>query len=62
MPLINVPRGTPKRFATVIPDIIIATASDSFPSWAIFDATIEATPKYAPWGSPDIKRANNITV
>ena len=55
--VINVPAGTPTSVATVIPAIIMATALTSLPGAASLRATIAPTPKYAPWGSPEIRRA-----
>ena len=43
--LSEVPSGTPKRLAMVMPAIIIDTASDPLPLSANFSATIEETPK-----------------
>ena len=43
--LSEVPSGTPKRLAMVMPAIIIETASEPFPLSASFSATIDATPK-----------------
>ena len=40
-----VPSGTPKRFATVMPAIMMETASEPCRSSASFMATMEATPK-----------------
>jgi len=53
----EVPNGTPNRLAMVIPAIIIETASEPFPLSANLSATMEPTPKYAPCGSPEMKRA-----
>ena len=36
---------------------MMETASEPFPLSANFSATMEAPPKYAPWGNPDMKRA-----
>ena len=55
--VINVPAGTPTSVATVMPAIIMATALTSLPGAASLRATIAPTPKYAPWGSPEIRRA-----
>ena len=57
----EVPKGTPNKLATVIPAIIMETASELFPLSASFDATMEATPKYAPCGRPEMKRPIIIT-
>ena len=43
--LSDVPNGTPKRLAMVMPAIIIETASEPFPLSASFSATTDATPK-----------------
>jgi len=51
-----VPSGTPNRLATVIPTIMIETASVRFPASATRSATIDPTPKKAPCGRPDTKR------
>ncbi len=56
-----VPSGTPITLATVMPAIISDTARAVFPSSATFSATIEPTPKNAPWGSPEMNRKASIT-
>jgi len=53
-----VPRGTPNTVAMVMPAIITDTACEPFPLSANRCATIDATPKYAPCGKPDKKRAS----
>ena len=39
-----------------MPTIMIDTASVRFPASATRSATIDPTPKNAPWGSPETKR------
>ena len=56
---INVPSGTPTSVATAMPPIMYDTAATSRPGAARRRATMAPTPKYAPWGSPDITRAAN---
>ena len=43
--LSEVPSGTPKRLATVMPAIMMETASELLPLSASREATMEATPK-----------------
>ena len=43
----------PTRLATVIPEIMPATAAVTFPGRASFDRIIAPTPKNAPCGKPE---------
>lgn len=60
LPLSAVLSGTPNRLATVMPAIMIDTAPVLCPSSARLTAAMEATPKYAPWGRPAMKRDTSM--
>ena len=59
--VIQVPKGMPIRFATVIPEHINAMERVTFSGFEMREATRLPTPKKAPWGIPAKKRATSIT-
>ena len=59
--VIQVPKGMPIRFATVMPEHINAMERVTFSGFEMREATRLHTTKKAPWGIPAKKRATSIT-
>ena len=56
----KVPKGMPIKFATGMPEHMMATAVVDFLPFDKRSAIMLDTPKYAPWGNPAINRMTSM--